>query len=92
MITLHLSSELLARGLQVCAEGFKVLAGTSTLQEVAVEALAPSSAVGPTDRAAIVSASFCDPYLLLQLSSGSAVLLCANPDTGGHPQQAVQCR
>ncbi|KAK9800221.1 hypothetical protein WJX73_000021 [Symbiochloris irregularis] len=71
-----------SRIVQVCAEGFKVLAGTTCLQEVAVEALAPGSA-GPSGApTSLASASFCDPYLLLRLSSGHAVLLCANPDTG----------
>ena len=72
---------------QVCAEGFKVLAGTTGLQEVAVEALAPAPTLGPGSRGRtlLTGASFCDPYLLLQLSSGHAVLLCANPDSGARP-------
>lgn len=73
---------VMAGGLQVCAEGFKVLAGTTCLQEVAVEALAPTSTGQHGGHTTLTSASFCDPYLLLRLSSGHAVLLCANPETG----------
>lgn len=45
-----------------------------------MEVLAPSAAANGV---LIASASLCDPYLLLHLSNGTSVLLCANPDTGG---------
>ena len=72
---------------QVCKGGLRLLSGTAVLQEVAIETLAaliPASGVpGSPGSVFISSAAACDPYLLLRLSDDRALLLCANPETGG---------
>ena len=57
-----------------------LLSGTTRVQELQLRDL-----VGLSSSTAIVGASIADPYLLLQLSSGNAILLQAAQDEGAFP-------
>ncbi len=63
-------------GGQVLAKGLLLLAGTARVQELLLRDLV---GLGNTS---IVGASVADPYVLLHLSSGNAVLLQANQEEG----------
>lgn len=86
-----------ASALQVCSDVVVLLAGSSKQTEATVQQLlappeAPTSIQGEKAAAAALpsntlgvetlAASVADPYLLLHLSNGSAVLLFANLETG----------
>lgn len=61
---------------QVCPRGLFLLSGTNRVQELQLKDL-----VGLTNTS-IVAASIANPYVLLHLSSGNAVLLQADQDEG----------
>lgn len=80
---------------QVHTGGVVLLAGTTKLQEMLLDDLAaPAShaeraglAASITDPSLqqVAAASIADPFLLLHLTNGSAILLRANADEGASP-------
>lgn len=62
---------------QVYSKGLRLLSGTTSVQELLLKDLV---GMGSTS---IVGASIEDPFVLLRLSSGNAVLLQADQDEGG---------
>ena len=63
-------------GVQVLAKGLLLLSGTTLVQELLLKDLV---GMGNTS---IVAASVADPYVLLHLSSGNAILLRASQEEG----------